>query len=128
MRAMTPMLNVRGAARAIEFYRDVFDAVEVTRIASPDGTIGHAELRIDGAPFDVADEWPEGVAMGWVHSPAALGGSTVILLVYVSDVDRVFARAVAAGAQAITPPEDQRIGRCCRVKDPFGHLWMIANK
>jgi PhnB protein len=122
----TPMLNVRGAARALEFYRNAFEALELTRMTNDDGSVAHAEIKIGGTVIMVAEEWPKMAEMGWARSPADLGGSSVILLVYVPDVDNLFSRALGFGAKGITPPEDQPFGRRCRLADPFGHLWMMA--
>jgi PhnB protein len=123
--ALTPYLAIRDAARAIEFYREAFGAVEVMRLAEPSGRIGHAEIEIDGSRLMLSDEFPE---MG-VRGPQALGGSPVTLHLYVPDVDRVFGRAVAAGAKAERPPADQFYGdRAGSLVDPFGHRWHLATR
>ncbi|MCA1555223.1 MAG: VOC family protein, partial [Acidobacteria bacterium] len=121
--ALTPYLCVRDAARAIEFYKEVFGATESMRMGEPGGKVGHAELKIGDAPFMLADEFPE---MNFV-SPLSLGGSPVTMMVYVEDVDRTASRAVAAGAKELKPVEDQFYGdRAGKFADPFGHVWMIA--
>ena len=119
----TPYLTVKDAARAIEFYKRAFDATESMRVAAPEGKVGHAEIKIGDSIIMLADEFPE-----WGNrSPQSLGGSTVGLCLYVKDVDSVFARAVAAGAQVSKPVEDQFYGdRSGTVTDPFGHVWTIA--
>ena len=120
---VTPYLIVRGAAKAIDFYKQAFGAEEEMRMAGPDGRIGHAEIRVGGAVLMLADEAP---GMGH-HSPTALGGTTVGILVYVPNVDEVFGRAVAAGAQVMRPLENQFYGdRSGTLIDPFGHKWTIA--
>ncbi len=122
-RAATPYLCVRGAARALEFYRDAFGATEVMRMAQPDGTIGHAEIRIGAAPIMLADESP---AMDF-RSPQTLGGSPVHIMVYVEDVDALMRRAQAAGAQVMRPAADMFYGdRLGMLADPFGHSWSFA--
>ena len=121
--AITPYLVLDGATRAIEFYRSVFGATELARLDQPDGRIGHAELRIGDAMLMLADEAP---AMGF-RGPAAIGGTPVSLLLYVDDVDAVFARAVAAGATALRPVKDEFYGdRAGTLRDPFGHVWTVA--
>ncbi len=121
--SITPYLIVRGAARAIDFYKQVFGATEVMRMPGPDGRIGHAELRIGDSVVMMADEHPE---MGAV-SPESIGGTPVMLLFYTTDVDAVFARAIAAGAKQLRPIVDQFYGdRSGTVSDPFGHTWTIA--
>ncbi len=120
---ITPYLCVRGAARAIEFYKKAFGATEVTRMADPDGKVGHAELKIGGEKIMLADEFPE---MG-SRSPQSIGGSPVTIHLYVEDVDAVANRAIAAGAKLQRPVEDQFYGdRAGKLEDPFGHLWYVA--
>lgn len=118
-----PYLCVRDAAAAIEFYKDVFGAAEVMRLADPGGIIGHAELRIGNTSFMLAEESSDMDLRG----PRLLGGSPVSLLLYVEDVDAVVAKAVAAGATLLGAVEDQFYGdRTGKFEDPFGHIWMIA--
>jgi PhnB protein len=120
---VTPYLSINGAARAIEFYQQAFGATEVLRLAMPDGRIGHAEIRIGRAPLMLADEFPE---MGF-RAPRTLGGSPVLIHLYVEDVDALAARAVAAGATVKRPVQDQFYGdRSVTLEDPFGHVWSFA--
>jgi PhnB protein len=119
----TPYLIVKDAARAIEFYKKAFGAMELMRMANPSGKIGHAEIKIGDSPIMLADEVPE---MGH-RSPESLGGSPVSILLYVQDVDTVFNQAVAAGAKVQRPVADQFYGdRTGGVTDPFGHVWYVA--
>jgi PhnB protein len=119
----TPYLIVGDAARAIEFYKQAFGAVDVMRMDGPPGKIGHAEIRIGDSPIMLADEFP---SCG-TRSPESLGGSPVSIHLYVEDVDAVFARAVAAGATTVRPVEDQFYGdRTGGLKDPFGHVWHVG--
>lgn len=120
---ITPGIAVRDAARAIEFYKQAFGAVEIMRLSGPDGKIAHAELRIARANLMLGEESPEWGAL----SPQTIGGSPVCMHLYVEDVDAFVARAVAAGAKIIFPVADQFYGdRSGRIQDPFGHLWGIA--
>lgn len=121
---ITPYLTVHDADAALAFYATAFGAVEVMRVTMPDArTVGHAEVRIGDATVYLSDEFPE---MG-VTSPRTLGGTSVTLHLTVADVDRVHAAAVAAGADLITPPEDQPHGaRHGTVRDPFGHRWLLS--
>jgi PhnB protein len=120
---VTPYLTIKGAAKAIDFYKSIFGASERTRMETPDGRIGHAEIQIGDAVVMLSDEWPE---MG--HSgPAAFGGSPVALHIYLDDVDATAERAVAAGATMKQPPKDEFWGdRMGTIVDPFGHIWLIA--
>jgi PhnB protein len=89
----------------------------------PDGTIGHAEIRIEGAPVFLADESPE----AGMQSPQQLGGTTVTISVYVKDVDTFAKRAVDAGAAVLRPVADKFYGeRTVSLKDPFGHAWHFS--
>jgi PhnB protein len=118
-----PYLSVAGAARAIDFYRDVFGAEERLRMGGPDGKVGHAELEIGDSVVMLADEYPGMSA----PSPGTLGGTPVTLTVYVEDVDEVVARALEGGATEIRPVENQFYGdRSGIFEDPFGHRWNVA--
>jgi|SRR5688572_14342920 PhnB protein len=121
--SVTPYLIVSGAAQALDYYKMAFDAQEVMRMPSPDGKIMHAELQIGSARIMLADEVPQ---MGH-KSPQTLGGSGVGLMLYVTDVDDTFQRAVSGGATVIRPVINQFYGdRSGTITDPFGHQWTIA--
>jgi PhnB protein len=115
-----PMLAVHDCAGAIEFYKKAFDAVEVGERYPWEGKIGHAEVTIGGALIMLADEFPNHNA-----SPRQLGGTPVILHLSVTDVDATTAQAVDAGADLLRAPEDQPYGRISKLRDPFGHVWML---
>jgi PhnB protein len=113
-------LMIDGAAAALDFYARAFDAQELMRIATPDGHVLHAETAIEGSVVMVGDADPPFAA------PAASGGATVALHVYVEDVDARFAQAVAEGAVALQPVQDMFYGaRSGIVRDPFGHVWIL---
>ena len=119
---IAPMLSVRNGARAVEFYKAAFGAVELLRVEDPGGAVV-AQLAVDGAVFWLADESPEHKNF----SPETLGGGTVRLVLVTDDPDALFARAVAAGATVVWPVADQPYGwRVGRVADPFGHHWEIG--
>lgn len=119
----TPYLVVDGAGRAIEFYKKVFGATELMRMAAPEGKVGHAEIRIGDSVIMIADEHPEMGARG----PHAIGGSPISIMLYVEDVDSVVGRAVAEGGALTRPVEDKFYGdRSGAVTDPFGHQWYIS--
>jgi PhnB protein len=122
--AVTPYLIIKGADQAIEFYKQAFGAVEAFRMADPSSNkIGHAEIKMRDSHLMLADEYPE---MGFL-GPEAVGGSPVSLLLYVDDVDATFQNAIAAGAKAVKPVEDQFYGdRSGTLRDPFGHVWTVA--
>lgn len=120
--SLTPMLTVKDAVAAIEFYRDAFDAVEQARFTAPTGHVV-AELAIDGLPFFVVDENPAAFNL----SPTSVDGTTVRINLIVEDPDATAAQAVSAGASEIFPIADQPYGfRQGRVADPEGHHWLIG--
>ncbi len=122
---LTPYLSVKDGEAAIEFYKKAFGATEVMRMPGPDGKgIGHADLVLFGRMHVMlADEYPD---MGHT-SPQTLGGSPVMLHIYVEDVDATVDRAVAAGAKLVRPVADQFYGdRSGGIEDPFGHKWYFA--
>ncbi|HEY2498498.1 MAG TPA: VOC family protein [Candidatus Angelobacter sp.] len=120
---VTPYLIIQGAAAAIDFYKQVFGAVEVMRMPQPDGRIGHAELKFGDSFVMLADEFPEMQIVG----PKTLGNSSVGLLLYVNDVDKTVDQAVALGARIKKPVVDQFYGdRSGTIEDPFGHNWTVA--
>ena len=120
---VSPYLCVDGAAKAIDFYKQVFGATERMRMGAPDGKVGHAELGIGDSVIMLADEYPE---MGIV-GPKTIGGTPVTISVYVEDVDATFDRAAKAGAKALRPLENQFYGdRSGQFEDPFGHRWNVS--
>ena len=119
----TIYLIVKGGVQALEFYKNAFGAVELMRMPGPNGTIGHAEIKIGDSPIMLADEFPE---MGH-KSPTTLGGTAAGIMIYVPDCDAMFAKAVSLGATVMKPLADQFYGdRSGSVIDPFGHQWTIA--
>jgi PhnB protein len=121
---LTPHMIVRDAARAIEFYKQAFGAVERGGVMKgPDGKVMHAELRIGDSIVMLADEFPQYGSM----SPLSSGGSGMALHIYVEDVDSAFDRATQAGATVEMPLTDMFWGdRYGKLADPFGHKWSIA--
>jgi len=121
--SITPYLSIKGAAEAIEFYKRAFRATELFRLAMPNGTIGHAEIKIGNSPIMLSDGCEEAPC----RDPQSLGGSSIGLHVYIEDVDTLFAHAVAEGAKVIKPVHDQFYGdRTGTLEDPFGHVWSLA--
>ena len=120
--ALTPMLAVREASKAIEWYKKIFHATETNRLTDPSGTVVHAELRIGDGTFMLAEEHPD-----YNKSPETLHGTCVILNLYVEDVDDIEKLSIEAGAKSIFPVTDQFYGdRAGRIQDPFGHMWIIS--
>lgn len=118
--SITPYLIIKGAAKAIDFYKKIFNAKEMLRVDGPNGSIGHAELSIGDSVIMLADEHPEMNAKSPESPP-------VSLLLYVEGVDSVFQNAVAAGAKVERPIADMFYGdRQGSIVDPFGHKWTIS--
>jgi len=121
--SITPYLSIKGAAAAIDFYKKAFGAVEMMRMAQPDGRVGHAELQLGTSRVMLADEFPE---MNF-RAPHSVGGTPVHLHMYVEDVDATVGQAVAAGATLVRAVQDQFYGdRLGTVADPYGHVWHVA--
>ena len=119
---VTPYLCCKDAAAAIDFYKKAFGATEVMRIDN-EGKVGHAEIQIGDSRVMLADEFPE---MGFL-SPKTVGGSPVMIHLYLDDVDATANRAVAAGAKVTRPVADQFYGdRGGQLEDPFGHKWYVS--
>jgi PhnB protein len=120
---VAPYLFIDGASAAIDFYRSVLGAKERTRMAGPDGRIFHAELEVGDSMIMLGDQNPDMDVRG----PRAIGGTPMMMHVYIEDVDSVFERAIGAGAKVLRPVEDQFYGdRSGRFEDPFGHRWDVA--
>jgi PhnB protein len=120
---ITPYLAIRGAARAIDFYKSAFGAKEVMRMPGPAGKLGHAELKFGDSKIMISDEYEEMDFLG----PQARGGTPVQIHLYVKDVDAVVAKAVRLGAKVVRAVQDMFYGdRSGTLEDPFGHLWHVA--
>jgi uncharacterized glyoxalase superfamily protein PhnB len=113
---VTPYLTVRNAHGLLQFLVTVFDAQAIRKVELPDGTLKHAAVKIaGGAPVELAEATDE-----WQPTPAALH-------IYVPDIDATHAKAVEAGAEVISDPQEMDYGeRSSAVKDPFGNIWYIA--
>jgi len=120
---ITPHIVVRDAARAAEWYQRAFGAAERDRIPVPGGKLMSLELRLGDSALMIADEFPE---LG-VLSPQSIGGTATVLHLSVDDVEPLWDRAVAAGAEVLQPLGDTFWGdRYGQVRDPFGHKWGLA--
>ena len=112
--ALTPGMNLKGAAKAIEFFENVFGAEVVEKYEAPNGQLVHIDMKIAGGHIMFAEA---------VRDPV----QTVHAMMYVTDCDAVFKRAVDAGATVQRPLADQFYGdRSGTVVDPFGNRWTIA--
>jgi len=118
-----PMLDYEDAPSAIDFLIRAFGFVEQNRMEGDDGTIGHAELSLEGQVVMLASVWRD----GGFSTPRELGGNHSQLFCVVSDVDAHCSKAREAGAIVIGEPQDQDYGyRTYRATDPEGHRWYFA--
>jgi uncharacterized glyoxalase superfamily protein PhnB len=117
---LAPHLVIDGSADAIEFYKKAFNAVEMMRLSGENGRLMHASVNINGC---LVDENPAYNIIG----PKTLEGSPVTLHLMVSDVDKSYEQALAAGAKSIMAPMDMFWGdRYGALEDPVGHKWSMA--
>ncbi|MBA3602063.1 MAG: VOC family protein [Parachlamydiaceae bacterium] len=124
-RTITPHLSLKDAARAIQFYKDAFDAIEIKRHNTDDGQVLHAVIKIGDSLVMIANEFPD-QSCG-ISSPQSLKGTTTLLHLYLEDVDATFDRAVAAGAKVMMPMTNMFWGdRYGQLEDPFGHAWALS--
>jgi PhnB protein len=115
--SVSPYLIVSDARATMAFLQAAFDAEPLRVIAGPDGTLRHAEARIGDTVVMLAD-----AVDGWPAVPAYVH-------VYVADVDAVYRRALAAGAESVAEPvkkddADKRGG----VQDPGGTTWWLSTQ
>ena len=122
---LTPLLVVRDAASALTFYVQALGAKEIARYLHPTKQIvSHADLAVGDASFSVTEEAPD-----WnSDAPPSLGGSPVVLQLHVADVDAVFEATCRAGATVVFPLQEFAGERMGRVRDPFGHLWLLRQR
>ena len=112
---VTPVLQVNDAAKLIDFLKQAFGARERERFTNPEGKILHAEVTLGDSIVQLSDatgEWKP------IQVP---------LLLYVTDTDSTYRRALKAGATSLREPMDAFYGdRSAGVKDAFGNSWWIA--
>jgi PhnB protein len=121
--AIVPHIYIDGASDGITFYKRAFGAMELFRIAHPDGRILHAEISICGSVIMIGD--PDDRLYG---EPRALGRCTASLHIFLDDNAALLRRAVEAGAEEIQPPADLPYGaNSASLRDPFGHVWVLLS-
>ena len=120
-----PQLYIRNGVKNIDFYAKAFDAIELRRWTNDDGSVHVAELSIAGAIFHLHEE----SLKSCLYSPEKHNGTTTVIGLFVSDVDAFINKAITAGAIEVSPAQDYDYGyRQGKIKDPFGHQWMIEMK
>lgn len=118
-----PRLVIARVDDAIAFYQAVFDAEPLERFVDADGVVVHAAIRIGTSIVTMAEEMKS-----WkLLAPDAVGGSPVLLYLTLPDPDSACARMVARDGEVIIPIADRPYGkREGRVRDPFGHVWVLS--
>jgi len=125
LRTVTPYLSINGAAAAIDWYKKAFGAKEIVREPTPDGKLMHAQIRIGDSILMMSDVFPGASS----QSPDVLGNSSVTLQVYVKNVDKLWQKAVDAGAKITMPLDNVFWGeRYGQLTDPFGHHWSLSEQ
>ena len=116
---VTPYFVVKGADKAVEFYKAVFGAKEEFRMNGPDGKIMHVALKIGDSKIMMTEDRPEmNMSMGVTKSST---------YVYVDDPDAALKKAKKRGATAVMEPADMFYGdRTACFTDPFGQVWTVA--
>ena len=120
---VTPYLTIRNASEAIKFYIRAFGATELERMEDPSGAIANAIIEIGDSKLLIRDETSD------TPGPESLAGTSVMIHLYVEDVDKIAEQAVSAGAEVLIPIADQFYGdRSGRLVDPYGHVWIISTR
>jgi PhnB protein len=119
----TPYLIVNDASRAVSFYQNAFQAIELRRYADSGGIVRNVQIKIGDSPVMLGIRCESSP----VSDQKTADLPRVSIYLFVDDADRVFHQAVAQGAKSLYPPEDQDYGnREGGVVDPFGITWWIA--
>jgi len=122
-RTVTPYLTVRGAARAIEWYKKAFGAQELTRERAPDGRLMHASIKIGDSIVMLSDDFSPRPR----RRSRAAARNPVTLHVYSKSVNSLWRRATTAGARVVQPLENRFWGeRFGQLRDPFGNVWGLS--
>ncbi len=112
---VTPFLMVENANKLLEFMKQALDAKEQYALRHDDGTLWHAQMKVGDAMIMVGDTMKQGPVM-----PAAI-------YLYVPDADAAYKKAIEAGAEKVSEPDDQFYGdRVGGVKDAFGNMWWFS--
>jgi uncharacterized glyoxalase superfamily protein PhnB len=121
-----PTMRYRDAATMIDWLCEAFGFERRMVIEDDDGGVAHAELTIGNGMIMLGSARED--AFGRLQStPAALGGTTQSPYIVVGEVDKIYVRARAAGAEIVIDIKDESYGRGFSCKDPEGHLWNFGN-
>ncbi len=121
--SLTPHIVVPDAEAAAAWYADAFGAEERSRVPLPGGGVMTVELAFGDSSLHIGSEFVD----AGVLSPSTIGGTATVLQIQTDDADRLWARALGAGAEVRHELADQFWGeRHGQIVDPFGHRWNIA--
>jgi len=116
---ITPYFAVRDAAKLMDFLKRAFDAEEVDKLAMPDGTVMHGQMKVGDSM----------VMIGHVPPDANYPLMPAMLYMYVKDADAAYRKAMQAGGKSVMEPIDQFYGdRSGAVEDPAGNQWWLATR
>jgi PhnB protein len=121
MNGIQPQLWVNRAGDAVKFYGDAFGARVLHLVGEGDEIVAQLSIGSEGCFWIASADGATGRI-----SPTDLDGATGRILLVVDDPDVVVRSAVAAGADALSPVQDEHGWRLGRVVDPFGHEWEIG--
>jgi uncharacterized glyoxalase superfamily protein PhnB len=116
--SVSPYLVVDGAQKMVDLLKGVFGAKELRRYTNADGTIMHAEIKIDDSVIMLADANEN-------YPP-----NQVLIHVYVSDVDNTFAKALALGCDGVEKPANKEGDPDKRgmFRDFNGNTWAVGTQ
>ena len=108
-----PYIIASDAEGLIEFLRTVFDAKEILRVNTDDGSVMHCEYSINGGTLMFGQAGGE-----WKPFPCGM-------FVVVEDVDGLYDKALANGATVLQEPGDRGYGRAAGFSDKWGNQWWL---
>ena len=119
--SIAPWFAIGNAAKAADFYKAAFAAIETYRLETPDGLV--VKLSVDGAEFWISGGYTDNGDI----SIQPLGGDSVRMILTVSNPDILFDKALKAGASQVFPIGEEHGWRLGRLVDPFGLHWEIGH-
>jgi uncharacterized glyoxalase superfamily protein PhnB len=115
-----PALKYKDGHAAVDWLGRVFGFQKMTAYPGADGSLAHAELRLQSGVIMLGTITAPDPANPWADARTGV-------YVYVEDVDAHYARARAAGAEIVRPLADTDYGsREYSARDPEGHLWSFG--
>lgn len=121
--SLQPRLIVSDVDAAVAFYESALAAVETFRYTEPSGSVAHCVLTIEGSEMSMAERNDDYGLVDAKH----LGGSPVLIKLIVGDAVTIGERMVSAGGEVVVTIKDHGYGKIeGRVRDPFGHLWVLS--